>query len=197
MSTTLPPEYFEDIYQKSRDPWDFATSEYEAEKYKQTIATLYGARYASAFEIGCSIGVLTEMLAARCDRLLSVDVSQVALEQARERCSKLRNVRFELMHVPNEYPDSWFDLTIVSEVGYYLNFQDLEKLAAEIRSHTLPAGQILLVHWLPQAPDYPLTGDQVHDYFLSLPEWRAVAAFRGSRYRIELLQLEDLLQPKD
>ena len=190
MSETLPPEYFEDIYQKSRDPWDFATSEYEAEKYKQTMATLDRVRYASAFEIGCSIGVLTEMLARRCDRVLSVDVSRLALEQARERCSKLRNVRFELMQVPNEYPDSWFELTIVSEVGYYLSYRDLEKLAVEIRRHTLSGGQILLVHWLPQAPGYPLTGDQVHDYFLSLPEWRALAAFRGARYRIELLELE-------
>ena len=40
-------------------------------------------RYASAFEPGCSIGVLTAQLAPRCDRLLACDVAAAAVESAR------------------------------------------------------------------------------------------------------------------
>ena len=67
--TSLAPEYFEDVYNANDDPWNFASSEYEAAKYAATLAALPREKYASAFEIGCSIGVLTEKLAARCENL--------------------------------------------------------------------------------------------------------------------------------
>ncbi|MGB3300166.1 MAG: hypothetical protein WBA76_18035, partial [Phormidesmis sp.] len=53
---TLSAGYFEDIYSKDPDPWDFETSEYEANKYQASLAALPGDRYQSAFEIGGSIG---------------------------------------------------------------------------------------------------------------------------------------------
>ena len=191
MSRTLPPAYFERLYGENADPWNFATSEYEAEKYRQTLSALPRARYGNAFEIGCSIGVLTAQLAGRCGHLLSVDVSEDALRQARERCANLPNVAFEKRAVPAEYPDRSFDLTVLSEVGYYLNFPDLARLADLIAAHTNPRGQLLLVHWLPVVPDYPLTGDQVHDFFLCRPQWTPVSSFRAQQYRIEVLELAD------
>ncbi len=191
MANSLPPDYFNQLYTANSDPWDFAHSEYEAGKYQQTIATLTRDCYARAFEIGCSVGVLTALLAGRCGYLLSVDVSEEALRQARARCATLPNVEFEILAVPGEYPEGSFDLTIVSEVGYYLSFKDLEQLALLIRQHTVPEGQLLLVHWLPVVEDYPLTGDQVHDYFLSLTDWNCISRFRTPKYRIELLQLKD------
>ena len=60
---TLPPEYFEEKYRADIDPWQFRTSNYEHEKYVATISALGQSRYISALEIGCSIGVLTELLA--------------------------------------------------------------------------------------------------------------------------------------
>ena len=61
---TLPPEYFDHVYQANRDPWNFETSPYEREEYAATLAALPRARYAEAFEIGCSLGVLTAQLHA-------------------------------------------------------------------------------------------------------------------------------------
>lgn len=190
MADTLRSDYFDRIYQARTDPWDFATSPYEREKYERTVASLTRDRYANAFEIGCSIGVLTHSLAAKCDHLLSVDVSEAALQQARERNSDSVNIEFQRLAVPEEYPHDAFDLTVVSEVGYYLSFEDLKTLAGHIHQHTKPEGQLLLVHWVPLVEDYPLTGDQVHEYFLSRPEWTCVTQFRATQYRIELLQLK-------
>jgi len=194
MSETLRSDYFDRIYQANADPWDFATSPYEREKYERTLGALTRDRYTNAFEIGCSIGVLTSSLAARCDHLLSVDVSESALQQARERNAGSANIEFQVLAVPGEYPRNMFDLTVLSEVGYYLSFEDLKTLAGRIHQHTNPEGHLLLVHWIPYVEDYPLTGDQVHDYFLSLPEWTCLSQFRAPQYRVELLQQKNPAQ---
>ena len=191
MSDSLQPDYFKHLYAANPDPWNFVHSEYEAGKYRQTIATLNRDCYSRAFEIGCSVGVLTALLAERCGHLLAVDVSEEALRQARQRCFSMPQVAFQNLAVPGQYPETSFDLTILSEVGYYLSFPDLEKLAHLITQHTAHEGQVLLVHWLPAVAEYPLTGDQVHDYFLSLPDWNCVSEFRTPEYRIELLQAAD------
>ena len=75
-SNSLPPSYFDKLYSENPDPWKFETSVYEANKYAATIAALPKERYRAAFEIGGSIGVLTEKLQERCDSLLSQLMSQ-------------------------------------------------------------------------------------------------------------------------
>jgi cyclopropane fatty-acyl-phospholipid synthase-like methyltransferase len=188
MSESLPPEYFDRLYSTNPDPWDFASSPYEAEKYRRTLDSLPRDHYDSVLEIGCSIGILTSQLAARCGRLLSIDVSEAALQSARVRCAGIPNVSFEHLAVPHEFPPGCFDLTVVSEVGYYLGYPDLAKLGSLLEQHSAPNGQLILVHWLPFVEDYPLTGDQVHEYFLSLPHWECLTHFRAPQYRLELLQ---------
>ena len=77
-SQTMPPDYFDNRYAEDPDPWQFATSEYEAAKYAATLEALPKPHYASALEIGCSIGVFTKALAARCDALIGVDTAEKA-----------------------------------------------------------------------------------------------------------------------
>ncbi len=185
---SLLPEYFDAIYDAHDDPWEFETSAYEAAKYDATLAALPVSRYRAAFEIGCSIGVLTERLAARCDALLAVDVSERALHRARVRCANLPQVRLAQMRVPQEYPEQSFDLTLVSEVGYYWSMADLIAAQRAIVAHLLPGGHLLLVHWTPHVADYPLTGDAVHEAFIARakPELQLLTGERGERYRLDL-----------
>ncbi len=185
---SLPPEYFDAVYDAHDDPWQFETSAYESAKYDATLAALPRSRYRAGFEIGCSIGVLTARLAARCDALLAVDVSERALQRARARCAALPQVRFARMRIPEEYPDQDFDLTLVSEVGYYWSMPDLVTARQMIVTHLLPGGHLLLVHWTPHVPDYPLTGDAVHEVFIARaePELRHVGGERSDRYRLDL-----------
>lgn len=189
---SLPPGYFDRLYQQTTDPWGFETSQYEAEKYARTLAALPRSRYQSGFEIGGSIGVLTAMLAEKCDALLSVDVSERAQQQAIERCQALSQVQFALMQVPEAYPEAQFDLTVLSEVGYYWCWQDLLKARQLMIDHLQPGGHLLLVHWTPYNPDYhnPLSGDQVHGAFLEVcPSQLAhLHGYRGDRYRLDLFE---------
>jgi predicted TPR repeat methyltransferase len=189
---SLPASYFERVYAENDDPWGFATRPYEAQKYAATLAALPRERYKSAFEIGCSIGVLTEQLAVRCDRLLAVDVAERALEQARARCRHLPQVRFEQMAVPAEFTDESFDLILVSEVGYYWGWDDLALAQRLIAEHLTPEGQLLLVHWTPYVEDYPLTGDQVHEAFLAGAQagngLRHLVGSRQQTFRLDLFE---------
>jgi SAM-dependent methyltransferase len=191
---SLPAEYFQRVYAESDDPWGFATRPYEALKYKATLAALPRERYRSAFEVGCSIGVLTRQIAGRCERLLAVDVAERALEQARERCRSLPHVRFERVAVPANFPDENFDLILVSEVGYYWGWDDLARAQQLIVEHLQPGGHLLLVHWTPYVEDYPLTGDQVHEAFLTGAEsrnsLRHLVGSRAQTYRLDLFERE-------
>lgn len=194
MSQTLPAEYFEDVYRANPDPWNFAASPYEAAKYAATLAALPAPRYGRALELGCSIGVLTAQLAGRCDALVSLDIAEAALALARARCAELPHVRFVRGSIPEDYPaaDVPWDLVLVSEVGYYLVMPDLHRLVVQIADSLRPGGDLLLVHWLPPVPGYPLTGDEVHETFLarsgSNGEFLHLHGAREEKYRLDLFR---------
>lgn len=188
---SLPPSYFDDVYRANADPWSFETSAYESAKYDDTLHALPGRRFERGFEIGCSIGVLTERLAPRCAQLLAVDVSDAALQQARRRCAALPQVTFENMQVPQALPAGRFDLVLMSEVAYYWQLDDLHKALDWTERSLLPGGLLLLVHWTPEVADYPLRGDTVHDTVLARQGSGALkhaAGWRRERYRLDLFQ---------
>src|SRR5262249_41079860 len=113
---TLDPGYFRERYAASSDPYGLAERWYEARKYALTVALLPRQRYTTAFEPGCSIGVLTTQLATRCDRLLACDAIPDAVASAQARTSRLRGVRVERRVVPREWPPHTFDLIVLSEI---------------------------------------------------------------------------------
>lgn len=185
---SLDEKYFADVYAANDDPWDFATSEYEAKKYAATIESLPRKKYKNVFEIGCSIGALTEKLTAKCEKILAVDVSEKALAQAIERCAKLSNITFRKMSVPREFPAEKFDLILISEVGYYLAPEDWQTAMNKAFAHLTENGQIALVHWLPTVHDYPQTGDEVHDSFAEFAagKMQNLHRSREENYRIDV-----------
>lgn len=184
-------EYFSRLYLESEDPWNYEGSEYEAEKYEASLQALPRQEYQSAFEIGCSIGVFTVKLAPRCKRLLSVDLSDAVLQRAKKRCRQFPQVTFRVMPVPDEYPADVFDLTVLSEVGYYLESKDLARLSEQITAHAALQGHLLLVHWLAPVLDCPLRGDDVHGYFLSRSDWHSLLRLRTEFYRLDVLERRD------
>ena len=185
MKTSLPTDYFDRLYQENEDPWNFETSEYERDKYAATLAALPKPRYQNAFEIGCSIGVLTQQLAPRCERLLAVDGSEIPLRRARERLAGEKHVRIEKMQIPDTFPEDQYDLILISEVGYYWSWADLAKAQQYILKTLLPGGHLLLIHWI-LPTNYPLTGDEVHDAFVrTAPSLLHSYRQRTNQYRLD------------
>ncbi|MDO9709476.1 SAM-dependent methyltransferase [Paracraurococcus lichenis] len=183
---TLPPGYFEALYAADPDPWRFASSDYERDKYAATIAALPRPRYGRAFEIGCSIGVLTAQLAARCDALLAVDAAEAPLAAAQARCAGLPKVAFRRMAVPADWPEGRFDLILLSEVVYYLDAADGARLARRVAESLTPGGEALLVHWTEET-DYPLSGDAATEGFIAAAGLPVIRQQRAARYRLDLL----------
>ena len=184
---SLDAAYFEAIYAADADPWRFASSDYERAKYTATLAALPRPHYARAFEIGCSIGVLTAQLAARCDALLAVDLAEAPLAAARARCAGLPGIAFRRMAVPAEWPDGAFDLILLSEVVYYLDAADLARLAGRVAAALVPGGEALLVHWTGET-DYPLSGDAAAEGFIAAAGLSVIRQQRAEAYRLDLLR---------
>ncbi len=185
---TLTPKYFDEVYAANADPWGFESSPYEQAKYADTLRSLPRPFYENAFEIGCSLGVLTSHLAPRCGRLLAVDGSEKPLARARDLCRDLPQVRIAQMQVPDGFPDDTFDLILVSEVGYYLAPHEFAVMQGKILAHLAPGGHLALVHWTPPVHDYPLTGDEVHEAFLALDGLRRLHGHREETYRLDILE---------
>ncbi len=166
---SLPPEYFEQLYGRYADPWGFADRWYERRKRALLLAALPRERFRSAFEPGCSTGELTAELAARCDRLLAVDVSERVLARARDRLAPVQGARAEGVQLrravlPADWPqEEHFDLVVVSEVGYYLDLPALATMADLAAGSLTPDGVLATCHWRHRVPDYPQTGDLVQD----------------------------------
>jgi trans-aconitate methyltransferase len=163
---SVPSSFFDETFRQSSDPWRYTSSFYETSKFRTTIRCLPKVQFKNAFEIGCAIGVLTQKLAKKCDRLLSVDYSEVGLEEARKRCAGLPQVRFEQMQIPQQFPTEKFDLIFFSEVGYYLTMPDLLTTKQKIIDQLLPGGYLLMVHFRSQVESFILNGDIVHDTFI-------------------------------
>ena len=178
-------EFFEDLYARSEDPWEFATSDYEREKYADTLAALGDAHFQRAFEVGCSIGVFTEQLAERCGELVGIDVSERALAQARARLHGRPGVTLAQMTFPEEMPGGHFDLVVCSEVLYYLDEDAFGLATACLRAALRSGATVLAVHWRPATRTYPLRGDEVHDRLRAeLDLWHAFDG-RRDRYRLD------------
>jgi SAM-dependent methyltransferase len=156
-----PVEHFERLARESEDPWDYATSEYEQGKYRQTLDYL-PAWPGRTLELGCSVGVFTAMLAPRCERLVAVDFSPTALERARERLRGVDNVELLCRRLPEEMPDGPFDTIVCAEVLYYWSADLVRDGLARIEAALAPGGTLLAVHWRRADPRRELTGDDVH-----------------------------------
>lgn len=190
-SQSWTAEVFDRLYARDPDPWRFETSPYEQGKYADTLAHLEGIRFRSALELGCSIGVLSRRLAARCERLLSLDLAEAALERARLHCAGLDHVSFRRATLPGDWPEGAFDLVLISEMLYFLAPDDIARLARHCADAALPACTILLVNWTGPT-DTPTTGDQAAGLFQAALRGEAAgftanASLRRDGYRLDRL----------
>lgn len=189
MTESRSAAHFQKIYDASPDPWGFATDPYEQEKYQRTVQALGDRRFAAGLEIGCSIGILTRMLAPRCDSLLGIDLVEQPLHAARARCADAPHVRFQRMQVPQAWPDGRFGLIVLSEVLYFLTAADIDWCARRVRSSVLPGAAVILVNWLGVSDD-PTPGDEAADRFIGAGiGWLRVAnEDRRPGYRLDVLE---------
>ena len=160
---TTSGEFFDAIYRCDEDPWNFADSEYEQQRYAHLVSMLDGRRFGRAFEPGCSIGELTALLAPRCAELLAIDISEVAVARARQRCIGFSHVEVLVGALPDDLPAGPFDLVVFSEIGYYFSEAALASVLETVVEQMAPGGVVVGTHWTGSSADHILNGAQVHD----------------------------------
>lgn len=192
---SLSGEYFAQMYGGRDDPWQFRRRWYEHRKREVTLAALTRRRYRRAFEPGCSIGVLTQGLARRCDEVLAADVDPRAVELARETLAGHANVLVEQLQVPREWPSGEFDLVVLSEVAYYLSPEDLDLLLERTVSCLEEGATVLACHWRHPVPDHPARGDDVHARLIARAELVPAVSHVEEDFRLDLLTLGSVPSP--
>ena len=175
------------MYLAKDDPWDLATKWHDERKYAVTVASLPRRHYRRGYEPGCSIGLLTRMLAGRCDELLAVDSVDVAVEQARVAVRDFAHVRVEQATLPAELPGSTFDLIVVGDLLYYLSADDLTALLDGLVERLEPAGDIVAVHFRDrEAGNYD--GINVHAALLERPDLTPVVHHDDEWFLLDILR---------
>jgi SAM-dependent methyltransferase len=182
---TVSKEFFEEKYRDSRDPWNFSSSSYELNRYDEIMRLLDIRTFVHAFEPGCSIGVLTERLAARCRHLFAMDISPTAVAMARQRCERYPNVNVVEGALPDDLPRDTFDLIMFSEIGYYFERGGLAELRDSLTDRLAKRGLLVGVHWLGTSPDHLLTGGEVHDVLRLSNSLRMTASRRYAGFLLE------------
>ncbi|MFI1990522.1 SAM-dependent methyltransferase [Actinoplanes sp. NPDC020271] len=184
MST--PIDYFERMYAADPDPWSFESRWYDARKHALTADALPNRRYRSAFEPGCSTGLLTARLAGRCDRLLAVDAVDAAVRTTAERLADRPHVTVRTARMPHDWPDESFDLIVLSELGYYFDDADLATLLDRTITSLEPGGDLVAVHWRWPVAEHARSGDEVHAALARLPELHRVARHEEPDFLLEV-----------
>nr|WP_296070374.1 SAM-dependent methyltransferase [uncultured Actinoplanes sp.] len=167
-AATVSDEHFLGMYLAKDDPWDLATKWHDRRKYAVTMASLPRERYRSCYEPGCSVGLLTAMLATRCDDVLAVDCVDSAVEQTRAAVREFPQVRAQRAMVPQELPDETFDLIVLGDLLYYLSADDLAAFLDGLAARLEPGGDLVSVHFRDrQGGDYD--GHDVHAALAAVP----------------------------
>lgn len=183
---TTPISYFQQMYAADPDPWSFETRWYDARKHALTVDALPRRRYRSAFEPGCSTGMLTARLADRCDRLLAVDGVEAAVASASARLAGRSHVSLRTARLPHDWPAGTFDLIVLSELVYYFDDADLATLLDRVDAALAPDGDLVAVHWRWPVAEHARTGDEAHRALAGLPGVHRLARHEEADFLLEV-----------
>jgi cyclopropane fatty-acyl-phospholipid synthase-like methyltransferase len=183
---TTSQAFFENMYRRNSDPWNFASNPYELSRYAAILRRIGHKSYKHVFEPGCSIGVLTAQLASVAERLDAVDISPTVVLGAKKRCQSFSNVHIVCGALPHQVPEGAFDLVVFSEIGYYFAEAALHDIIRRIVARMCEGGTFLAAHWLGSSPDHLLSGDQVHEVIDMSDELKHRKAELHEGFRLDL-----------
>jgi alkylation response protein AidB-like acyl-CoA dehydrogenase len=174
---------FERLYANEPDPWDYEASPYELAKRAATVAALPQRPLGRVLDLGCSNGMLTALIAERCEQVVAVDLSPRAVELAGER-GLPENVRVMRARFPDELPPGEWDLVVCSEILYYLTPAQLWRAVRWLQARLESGATVLAVSWRGHG-DEPMRGEDVHDLLeQELGAWHTLDG-RQPGYRLD------------
>ena len=137
---------FEAKFQENPDPWNYASSRFEAFKRHILLQACGTRQYGRGLELACANGETSLLLARKCLSLLALDGSTSAVAEARRRTTAINNVMVAEAALPQGMPRGPFDLIVISELLYYLKPRDLEDLLRRSIAALAPGARIVVLH---------------------------------------------------
>ncbi len=179
------------------DPWGYERHWYEQRRRQLIAAMLPQHSLGQVLEIGCSTGLITQLLAPRADQLLAIDISPAAIALARQRLQGVANVRLEQGDITQQWPAQHFDHILLCDVGYYLHAAQLQDLAANIvrqlGNHpaapqlAAPECVLLLAHWRHRFEQVVTPTEDVHRLLVQATGWQVQARYQDEDLLIDVL----------
>jgi cyclopropane fatty-acyl-phospholipid synthase-like methyltransferase len=169
MRSTMTVADFEALYRADDDPWNYRTSAYERAKYDATLTACGHGPFRCALELGGSIGVFSELLAPRCDHLITIDAAPTAVAAARRRLAHEPRTTVVLGKIPDAIPCEPYDLVVASEILYYLSPADFAATLAQLERTMVCGSRLVAVHWRSDGPERPRDAAHTHAVLRSLP----------------------------
>jgi len=189
--------YFEARYLVP-DPWRLQTSGYERGRAEASLRVLEGRRYVAAIDVGCGEGTFTARLLDRCDSVVAVDFSTLAVRRAQRRFADSPRVEVRRLDLRTDDLDRTFDLVFCAELFYYFNAAEREQAGARLARWVAPGGDLCLVHGTsahdraPQAARAECSGrlsaEVIHDRFRAMTAFTAVRDVALAPYRLTLFR---------
>ena len=184
----MTAEDFEARYRADPDPWGYLASEYERCKYAATLDACGPGPLSCALELAGSIGVFSAMLAPRCERLVTVDVSPTAVGHARKRLAGHPNVKTIVGAIPAAVPPLPFELVVASEILYYLSDDEFADTLSLLEDTMLIGARLVAVHWRPRGPERPRDAEQAHAALATAPWLTSVHRGETDEYLLEVFR---------
>ncbi|GAB1640592.1 SAM-dependent methyltransferase [Krasilnikovia sp. MM14-A1259] len=181
-------DHFTNLYLAKDDPWDVAIKWHNQRKYAVTMASLPRERYASCYEPGCSIGLLTRLLAPRCDEILAVDCVTAAVTQAAAAVQEFPHVRVDEAMLPADLPDGTFDLIVIGDLLYYLSADDLSALLDGLIDRLEPGGDLVAVHFRDDQHGGNYDGFNVHEALRQRPGLQRLVHHEDEWFLLDVLR---------
>jgi 2-polyprenyl-3-methyl-5-hydroxy-6-metoxy-1,4-benzoquinol methylase len=137
--------YFNYLYLRE-DPYCLAREE-EKRKFDHAFGLLKGFKADKGLEIGCGEGRLSPRVAAICNQVLAIDVSDMALRRARNLNQDDWRIKFKQADLLEaNFSAERFNFIFCSEVLSYFRLSQLDVVTAKIIDLLQPQGKLLLVH---------------------------------------------------
>lgn len=184
-------------FEPQEDPWNYATVSYQRDRIRLEMDMLDGVRgstrFGKALEVGCAEGIFTEELVPRCESLLAVDISPVALARARNRLQGKESVQFVHWDLRVDPMPATYDLIVIIHALEYIRNPIYIRRAREKLVNSLRPGGFLLLGTMKVADIYE---DAWWGKFF-LRSGRRINNFFAAHHALKLVRTEELRLGKD
>jgi 2-polyprenyl-3-methyl-5-hydroxy-6-metoxy-1,4-benzoquinol methylase len=179
--------HFDNLFARDADPWSYETDEIGRPRRALIIEEVSRRAPDSLLEIGCASGWMTKELSALAGSITAVDISSMAIELARERCSEKSNIDFKRLDILLEDIPKTFEMVICAGVLVYLPSGEQEAVCQRVIASLKPGGILILEHES-KSSGIELSGDHIHALYMNQPCLKILNSIRRDAYEILVFQ---------